>query len=237
MRIALVFWWTMTALLMWTALKPTIFPSPIEVVAVYPSLLTDGLLEAIWSSLVVNLESIVLSSLIGLPLCYLSRLPLLSPVVGFVATLRFVGPAVFFLPLLFLMPTGHLVKVSLITLGMTAYLVTTMAGIVQNIPEYRFDDARTLRMSEWKSIWYVVIRGTLAEACEAVRDNAAIGWSMLMFVEGVIRSEGGVGVMMYNMDKHVEFASVYAIAIIILMVGICQDWFMTTIKKVMCPYA
>jgi NitT/TauT family transport system permease protein len=129
------------------------------------------------------------------------------------------------------------VKVCLITLGQLFYLVTTMAGIVQNIPEYRFDDARTLRMSEWKSVWFVNVRGTVPDAIGAIRDNAAIGWSMLMFVEGVIRSEGGVGVMMYNMEKHVEFASVYAIVIVILAIGILQDWILGEVRKVMCPYA
>jgi NitT/TauT family transport system permease protein len=56
-------------------------------------------------------------------------------------------------------------------------------------------------------------------------------------VEGVIRSEGGVGVMMYNMEKHVEFASVYAIVIVILAIGILQDWILGEVRKVMCPYA
>jgi NitT/TauT family transport system permease protein len=193
----------------------------------------DEVMASVW----VNVEALFLSTLIGLPLCYFSRTPIVAPVATFIAKLRFVGPAAFFLPLLFIMSGGHQVKVCLITLGQLFYLVTTMAGIVQNIPEYRFDDARTLRMSEWKSVWFVNVRGTVPDAIGAIRDNAAIGWSMLMFVEGVIRSEGGVGVMMYNMEKHVEFASVYAIVIVILAIGILQDWILGEVRKVMCPYA
>ncbi|HVI39193.1 MAG TPA: hypothetical protein VM577_00910, partial [Anaerovoracaceae bacterium] len=102
--------------------------------------------------------------------------------------------------------------------------------------EYRFDDARTLRMSEWRSMWYVVVRGTISEALSCIRDNAAMGWSMLMFVEGVIRSEGGVGVMILNNEKHVNFAEVYALSLAILLVGIGQDWFIGQVKKVTCPY-
>jgi hypothetical protein len=73
-------------------------------------------------------------------------------------------------------------------------------------------------------VWYVVVRGTLAQAFDAIRDNAAMGWSMLIMVEGFVRSEGGVGVMLINQEKHVNFAEVYAIAIAIVLVGIAQDY-------------
>lgn len=112
-----------------------------------------------------------------------------------------------------------------------------MTGVVKNIPEYRFDDARTLNMSEWLSIWYVVIRGTVAEAIDCIRDNAATGWAMLMFVEGVIRSEGGIGVMIINQEKHVEWAALWALVLVVLGVGIVQDYIIGQVRKMACPYA
>lgn len=129
-----------------------------------------------------------------------------------------------------------MVKVWLIVLGQLFYLTTTMMTVVQNIPQYKFDDAITLKMNEWFSVWYVVIRATVSETIDAIRDNAAMGWSMLMFVEGVIRSEGGVGVMILNNEKHTNFAEIYALSIAILLVGIGQDWFIGQVKKIVCPY-
>jgi ABC-type nitrate/sulfonate/bicarbonate transport system permease component len=61
------------------------------------------------------------------------------------------------------------------------------------------------------SVWYVNIRGTLPQVIDAIRDNAAMGWSMLIMVEGFVRSEGGVGVLLINQEKHVNFAEVYAL--------------------------
>jgi NitT/TauT family transport system permease protein len=112
-----------------------------------------------------------------------------------------------------------------------------MSDVVRNIPESRYDDAKTLKMGEWLSIWYVVVRGTVAEAIDTVRGNAAMGWAMLMFVEGLVRSEGGVGVELINMEKHVEWASLWALVLIILMVGLIQDWLIGQVRKVACPYA
>lgn len=229
--------WIVFGLIVWQALKPTVFPSPLEVIQAIPGLVEDGLGQELWSSLWVNLEALAISALLGLPLAYLSRVPLVSPLASFVAKLRFVGSAVFFLPLLFLLSGGHWVKVWLLVLGESFYLVTTMVSVVQTIPESRFDDARTLKMSEWLAVWYVVIRGTVADALNAVRDNAAMGWAMLMFVEGVVRSEGGVGVMILNQEKHVNFAEVYALIGVIILVGVGQDWLIGQVKKVVCPYA
>lgn len=228
--------WTALLLGLWQVFKPTVFPSPVEVLFAFPGLLQDGLGPELWSSFTVNMEALCLSALLGLPLAYLSRVPVVQPVAQFVAKLRFVGSAVFFLPLLFLSSGGHMVKVWLIVLGQLFYLTTTMMTVVQNIPQYKFDDAITLKMNEWFSVWYVVIRATVSETIDAIRDNAAMGWSMLMFVEGVIRSEGGVGVMILNNEKHTNFAEIYALSIAILLVGIGQDWFIGQVKKIVCPY-
>ena len=229
--------WGIVALILWQVFKPVVFPSPLEVVLAFPGLMSEGLLEEVLSSLFINTEALILSALIGLPICYLYRVPAASPVGQFLAKMRFVGPAVFFLPLVFLVSGGHSVKVWLLTLGQLFYLVTTMNGVVGNISESKFDDARTLNMSEWLSVWYVVIRGTVAEAIDAIRDNAAIGWAMLMFVEGLVRSEGGIGVMIINMEKHVEWASLWCLITIVVLVGILQDYLIGQVRKVACPYA
>ena len=42
--------------------------------------------------------------------------------------------------------------------------------------------------------------------------------------------------MLINMEKHVEWASFFAIIIAILIVGIAQDYFIGQLKKVVCPY-
>lgn len=229
--------WLLVFVAYWTAFKPDIFPSPVEVVQAFPALwFQQGLGQELITSLMVNVEALILSALVSLPLAYLCRVPVFAPAALFVAKMRFVSPAVFFIVLLFLANGGHEVKVLMLALGETFFLVTTMVGVVQAIPADQFDDARTLRMSEWRSVWYVVVRGTLAQAIDAIRDNAAMGWSMLIMVEGVVRAEGGVGVMLITQERHVNFAEVYAIAIAIVLVGIAQDYVLGVLRTAVCPW-
>jgi NitT/TauT family transport system permease protein len=112
-----------------------------------------------------------------------------------------------------------------------------MAAVLSNIPKSEFDHARTLRMKEWQVVWEVVILGTADKAFEVLRQNAAIGWMMLTMVEGIVRSEGGVGTMLLNQGKHFRLADVFAIQIVILVVGLFQDYAIGALRRFLCPYA
>lgn len=229
--------WLAIFTVLWLVLMPAIFPTPLEVVLALPSLWDDGVGPELLSSWLVNFEALILSTLIGLPICYLSRTPAIVPLSTGLAKLRFTGSAVFYLPLLMVLPSAHSIKVGLLTLGELFYLVTTMSGVINSIPESRYDDAATLKMSPLKAVWYVNIRGTIPAAIDAIKDNAGVGWSMLMFVEGLVRSEGGIGVVLFNSEKHTSYDNFFAAVLLVIIVGVGQDWFLRTVRKAVCPYA
>jgi NitT/TauT family transport system permease protein len=92
-------------------------------------------------------------------------------------------------------------------------------------------------MNEWHVVWEVVILGTADRAIEVLRQNAAIGWMMLTMVEGISRAEGGIGAMLLNQNKHFHLAEVFAIQIVILVVGMAQDYAIGLVRNLFCPYA
>jgi len=108
---------------------------------------------------------------------------------------------------------------------------------VAAIPKEKFDYARSLRMSEWRAVWEVVVLGTADQAIEVLRQNAAMGWMMLTMVESISRSEGGVGAMLLNQNKHFHLAEVFAIQILILLLGMTQDYGIGIAKRLLCPYS
>lgn len=230
--------WFLGWLAYWSIAKPVLFPSPFDVIGALPDLWTrDGLGQELISSISVNVSGLLLSAAIALPLAYLSIVPAARPVAMGLSKLRFLSPAVFFLPLVFVAPDTHWVKIFMLTIGETFFLVTTMITVVDNIPHENFDDARTLRMSEWQTLWYVVVRGTLGDAFEAIRDNAAMGFAMLMMVEGIVRSEGGVGVMILDQQRYMNFAPLYAICGVVLAVGLTQDWLIGWARRTLLPWS
>ena len=231
------FAWLVVAALVWTMMKPAVFPGVLDVLKAIPALwLGDEFGPALRGSFFTNITALAISTVLALPLAYLSRVPAIRPLAMAVSQLRFLSPAIFFLVLLFLLKDGGRVKIAMLVLGETFFLATTMINAVQNIPNESFDEARVLRMDEWTATWYVVVRGTLHTAMEAIRDNAAIGWSMLMMVEGIIRSQGGIGVLMLNQERYMRFDVIWAIAASVLIVGIAQDLALKTARAEMCPH-
>ena len=130
---------------------------------------------------------------------------------------------------------GHPLKISLLVFGMTVFFVTSMASVVASIPKEKFDYARSLRMGEWQVVWEVVVLGTFDQAIEVLRQNAAMGWMMLTMVESISRSE--VGAMLLNQNKHFHLAEVFAIQLLILVLGMTQDYGIGIAKQLLCPYS
>jgi NitT/TauT family transport system permease protein len=60
---------------------------------------------------------------------------------------------------------------------------------------------------------------------------------MLTMVEGISRSEGGVGAMLLNQNKHFHLSAVVAIQLTFLVLGLAQDYGIGLLRNVFCPYA
>ena len=98
------------------------------------------------------------------------------------------------------------------------------------------DHARTLGLGEWGSFWEVVVRGKLPDMLEVVRQNFAIIWTLITLVETLYQSEGGIGLLLYKQNRYLHLDGVLAIQLVILALGVAQDYAFEGIKKVFFPY-
>jgi len=225
-------------LLIWINSPFKVLPQPMEVLRAFQGLwMTQGLARELWTSFALNLQALALSTLLSLGLSYLTVLPFFRPVALAVSKGRFLGLIGLTFVFTLMVGGGRPLKLALLVFGMTVFFITSMAAVVLEIPRERFDHARTLRMGEWMVVWEVVILGTADKAIEVLRQNAAIGWMMLTMVEGISRSEGGIGAMLLNQNKHFHIAEVFAIQITILLVGLFQDYMIGGLQRLLCPYA
>jgi NitT/TauT family transport system permease protein len=226
------------ALLVWINSPFVVLPRPGEVLTALRDLwMVQGLGPELWTSITTFLQALVLSAIISLGLSYLTVLPVARPLVAALSKGRFLGLTGLTFVFTLVFGGGHPLKVSLLVFGMSVFFITSMAAVVADIPREKFDYARTLRMSEWRVVWEVVVLGTVDKAFEVLRQNAAIGWMMLTMVEGISRSEGGVGAMLLNQNKHFHLAEVFAIQGLILLVGMAQDYGIGVTKRLVCPYS
>lgn len=218
--------------------SPFVFlPKPGETVTALSELWGDGLGTELMTSFSLNLQSIGIALAISLGLAYASVVPLFRPAVSFIGKLRFLSLAglTFFFTLA--AKNGHDLKVYLLVYSISVFFVTSMADVLASIPKANFDLARTLKMGEWRVVWEVIVLGQADKVFDVLRQNAAIGWMMLTMIEGMSRSEGGIGSILLNQNKHFHLGSVMAIQMVILIVGLSQDYAIGLLKGLFCPYA
>lgn len=225
-------------LALWVTSPFKVLPQPGEVLTELQKLwTTQGLGQDLARSFDLNLRALALSSLIAIGLAYLTVIPIFRPLAAAVAKGRFLSMAGLTMILVLTLGGGRPVQVAMMVFGTTVFFVTSMASVIAAIPKEQFDHARTLRMGEWRVVWEVVILGTADQAFDVLRQNAAIGWMMLTMVEGLVKSEGGVGNALLVQQKFANFAGIYAIQLVILSVGILQDYAIVALRKFVCPYA
>jgi len=225
-------------LIVWATSTYVFLPKPLAVWNAFLDLWShEGLGQELITSFMLNIQAMAWATVLSVGLAYLTVVPAFRPIAMAISKGRFLGMVglTFFFTLLF--ASGHHLKVSLLVFGVGVFFVTSMIDVVAQVPKEKFDLARTLRMGEWRVVWEVIVLGRADAAFDAMRQNAAMGWMMLTMVEGISRSEGGVGALLLNQNKHFRLEAVFAIQIAILIIGLFQDYALGLAKKFIFPYA
>ena len=225
------------ALLAWM-LFPGRLPAPFEVTQAWWQLVqTQGMLFELWTSMKVLLLSLILAGALSLAVAALATAPLFMPFARLSSSLRFLGFAG--LTYLFMLMTADAwqLKLALLVFGIAVMMVTAMLAEVRAIPQSSADHCQTLGMHGWRITWELVVLGKADVFLDLVRQNAAIGWTLLTMVEGLTRSQGGIGALLLNQNRYFQLAGVFAIQLTILAYGLLQDSLLAKLKFVLCPYA
>jgi NitT/TauT family transport system permease protein len=229
--------WAGATLLVWIFSPFQTLPTPGEIWHALGELWWQGGMgPEIFTTMRLIAHATLLTVVISLVLSYATVIPALRPAVAGVSKLRFLGLTGLVFPFTLATGGGYALKVVLLTFGMATFFVTSMAQVVLEIPRAQFDYMRVLGASELRIVWEVVVLGTLDKALDVLRQNVAMGWAMITMVEGISRAEGGVGAMILNENKHFLLAEVYAILLVILLLGLAMDYGMGVLTDLLCPY-
>lgn len=233
----LIIFWVVGLLLAWSANPSEIIPGPIDVFKAFGDLYQDGIMQHLLVSLMLSLKAIMIGALISMVLAYSTVLSIFKPLVVLISKFRFISLVGLGYIFTRLFSGGGDLKLSMLTFFLVAFMVTSIMKVVASVTDDELEHARTLRMSEWHVVWEVVILGKMHEVWEEIRGSAAIGWSMLTMVEGIVRSEGGIGAQLLIENKHFELAAAFAIQALILVIGLYQDFSFAWLKRLFFPYS
>jgi len=228
----------LVVMLLWDFTNNTLFPRPLEIArALVDLILHKGVFREFLKSIGLCTQAMFYAALVSLVLCYASVLPLFTSLALLGTKLRFL-PTVG-LTFLFLKIAGGDVdsqKVYLLVFGISVFFMTSILNIISGTTQDELNYARTLRFSEWRVVWEVIILGKLGEVLEAIRQNFAMAWMMIAMVENLCKSDGGIGVIISDQNKYFKFDYVWAIQLLILLTGICMDILLRKVREWLLPY-
>ncbi len=123
---------------------------------------------------------------------------------------------------------GDVFQLYVLMFGIVPFMATGFNAVLQGVEKDKlYDYARTMGYSEWKCVWYVVVRNRLGKIYFSIRDNFAIAWLMAPTVEIANRDGGGLGAMLFDYVRFVPgddpFAAAFAIQLVFLSCGVILD--------------
>jgi NitT/TauT family transport system permease protein len=220
------------AITFWMTIPESTFPGPISIWTAFSRLWTENALgRELIVSLTLNAHMILLLIPIGVVVIVARSLGATRGIVTALGTFRFLGLTGITLLLTVYTAGAHSLKLSILVFSVGAYFVTSLARMIDAVPQAERDYVRTLGMSEWQAMYEVDLRGRAAEFVELLRQNQAMGWMMLTAVEGIAKSEGGVGTLLLNSQRTWSLDEVYAIQITLWLLGLLIDALFVKVRR------
>jgi ABC-type nitrate/sulfonate/bicarbonate transport system permease component len=223
--------------LIWELNGGGLIPSPSKIAVAIVNLLSSSYFyDNLFSSLSLTMEGMGISILIALFVTYMSLIPAFNPIAKFIIKCRYLTLTGLIFLFTLLTQNGHDLKISLLLFGIVPFFVTSLLSIIDSINAQEYELCKTLRMNSWHTMYEVVIRGRLDQVIEVMRQNFAIAWMMITMVEGLNMSEGGLGTMLIKSNKYIDLGTVFAILVMIFIIGIFFDFILGQIRYWLFPY-
>ena len=232
---SLALWWTLNN---FKVIPAGILPSPQRVFTSFADLFREGVLYHAYYSIKLNMLGYLEAVLFCLPVgLMLGLFPL------FEALSERLLSATRFLPLpaamgifiaAFGIGTG--MKVHFLAVGIAVYLLPTVVQRVRETPEVYVQTVKTLGAHRWQTIRYVFVPDLLGRVFDDIRVLVAISWTYITIAEVINSSAGGLGALAQTASRQGRVDKIYAILVIVMVIGLIQDWVFKCADRTLFPY-
>jgi ABC-type nitrate/sulfonate/bicarbonate transport system permease component len=220
------------------AISPVILPSPVEVVASFPSLW--GKRDLAWSVL-YSLGRVAAGFLIGAVLAVPLGIGMgaFGRVKHLFLPLAAIGG---YIPIAALVPLtmmwfgiGEWQKVMFLAIATFIYLLPLAFRAVVQVDDVYVETAATLGAGTWTQVTRVLLPIALAEIYNAMRLAFAVGWSYIILAE-IVDAERGLGNLIITSQRRGPREHIFLVILVIALVGYAVDKVFGWLGRILFPY-
>ena len=216
------------------------FPQPTKIFTEILNLTTSNVFyDNLITTMLFLVKAFLYSIGATLILSYLWTINLFKPLVELIIKLRYLPFACVSFMFTNISDNIEQVKNYILLFGLIPYFTASFVSEIAHV----VDDGKEINKSLinknnfFETLLEVVIIGKIDKIFDVIKLNFAIAWTMIVSVECLAYNSGGLGTMIISGQKHLQLEKVYAIAIIILLIGIGIDKLISYIKKLTISYA
>lgn len=204
--ILLLSWWGLSLLI-----NNSAFPPPHQAIKSLIENLSDNLLLHLGVSLYRVLTSLVIATLLGVPLgLILGKNSSLDQYAAPMIYLTYPIPKVVFMPILFiLLGIGDLSKIVLITLIVFYQILVTTRDAARNLEEEYLLSVKSLGANSWELYWHVYLPGCLPSILTALRLGLGTAMAVLFLVE-TYATQQGIGYFIMESLSRMAYDDMFA---------------------------
>lgn len=232
--IVIIVWWLISKL---NLINNHVLPSPLKTWNAFVGLLTDnrpgrGLWENMWFSIKINLGGYAESILLALPIGFILGLnkttrKMFEPIIN---SLRFIPITA--LGGVFVALSGLTIwtKINFLGFGIWVYLVPVVVQRISEVSEMHLQMMQTLGATKWQTFRYVTWNYVMSRLIDDVRILVGISWTYIIVAE-LKNVQGGLGSLIFIGERAADVGIVYAIVILIVLIGVFQDFLFRLIDR------
>lgn len=113
-------------------------------------------------------------------------------------------------------------KIAFLAFGILVYLLPVVVQRIDEVKDVYLKTVFTLGATDWQTIKTVYMPSVLSKLIDDIRVLTAISWTYIIIAE-LINRQGGIGSMIYIKARQGEIEKVFAILIVIILIGFLQD--------------
>jgi len=214
----------------------SLFPSPLAVLSSFEELhFEDALVRNMFFSIKINIYGYIKAILFAIPLGFLIGLiPFCRSLVSkYIDALRFVPLAATTGLFIAWFGIEETMKVNFLAFSIFVYLLPVVIQRIDETQEVYLQTAYTMGASKWQIVKTVFIPDVLSRVWDDVRVLTAISWTYITIAEALNMSSGGIGALAYKMARQSRIDKVFAILLVIVLIGFTQDYLIRKIDKIL----
>ena len=126
-------------------------------------------------------------------------------------------------------------KIAFLAFGIIVYLLPVVVQRIDEVGDVFLKTVFTLGSSDWQTIRTVYIPAVMSRLIDDIRVLTAISWTYIIIAE-LLNRQGGIGSLIYIKARQGQTEKVFAILIVIILIGFIQDRIFIFIDKRLFPH-